>query len=161
MGLLRNLSSHHDWRSIKWDVFVKKLKERPYLGVDFDGVIAKSVINNPTPLGIDAEPVIDPVTGQSSIDFLREAVNNFWVVICTARCCLPSAKGFIAAWLLDHGLEPEVLKQIIITDQKPPGVLIDDRAITFKGKFPTINQLKRFKAWHGGGIIDSDRGKEQ
>lgn len=149
-----NSAAHFDWRNMPWEKFVKKLKKRAYLGVDFDGVIARSVINCPTVEGINGEPV------PGAFGFLREAVKHFWVVICTVRCCSPAAKGVIAAWLIEHGLEPNVLKQLIITDQKPPGVLIDDRAWRFDGEFPTMAELKAFKTWHGGDIVDSDRGKE-
>jgi len=142
-----------EWRG-SWELLLSALNKKPFLNVDFDGVIAETIVTGPTRKGIEGLPVVDPVTGKSSIDFLRESVRSFWVVICSTRCCRPEARGFVAAWLLEHGLEPEILKQIIITDQKAPGIIIDDRAWQFTGKFPGIAELQSFEPWHGKDIIE-------
>lgn len=135
-----------DWRG-DWSGLVKSLARKPFLNVDFDGVLAKTVVGGPTKDGIDGA-VVD-----GALDFLREAVKHFWVVICSTRCCVPGAKGLIAAWLQNHGLEVAVLKQIIITDQKAPGVILDDRAWRFDGQFPSMCELLAFEPWHGMKII--------
>jgi len=143
-----------EWRG-SWKLLLQALDKKPFLNVDFDGVIAKTTVTGPTSKGIDGEPVVDPVTGMSSIDFLRESVKSFWVVICSTRCCRPEAKGMIAAWLTEHGLELGALKQIVITDQKAPGIIIDDRAWQFTGKFPNVDELQSFEPWHGKDIIET------
>ena len=148
-----------EWRR-GWDELLANIRRKPFIGIDFDGVIAKSTVNGPTTDGIDAEVVVDPETGMTSIEFIREAVKHFWVVICSTRCCIPAAKGVLAAWLVEKGLEKEVLKQLTITDQKPPGIILDDRGWRFTGQFPSMAELLAFIPWHGGGIIDSDRGKD-
>lgn len=136
-----------EWRKDRKSL-LRALGQKSFLNVDFDGVIAKTAINCPTDKGIEGKPV------KGALDFLRESIKHFWVVICSTRCCVPAAKGFIAAWLLEHGLESSVLKQIIITDQKAPGIILDDRAWQFTGEFPAIADLLAFKPWHGKGIID-------
>lgn len=55
-------------------------------------------------------------------------------------------------WLGVHGLEEEYIDQLEFPTQKPPAFLtIDDRAICFQGRFPTLEELGAFKPWNKRG----------
>lgn len=57
-----------------------------------------------------------------------------------------------ATYLFNVHIQDElnkIMKKISFPKYKPPAILtIDDRAITFKGKWPTLNQIKNFKTWN-------------
>ena len=61
-----------------------------------------------------------------------------------------AAADAIRAWLLKHGLtEEEVAKVRFSIDHKPnASVYIDDRAYEFRGRFPKLSEIKRFKPWN-------------
>lgn len=49
---------------------------------------------------------------------------------------------------INHELE-EVMKCITFPKHKPPAVItIDDRALTFTGIWPTMEEIKKFKPWY-------------
>lgn len=51
-------------------------------------------------------------------------------------------------WLVKHGLDSRFLEVIKFPKQKPAAFLtIDDRAICFKGKFPSYEEIINFKPW--------------
>ncbi len=131
------------------------MNEKPYkpiLSIDFDGVIHsytsgwKGADNIPDP----------PVPG--AIEFLREAVKHFKVNIFSSRSHLPGGQQAMRTWLGQEILldEPTVIMQdppwfseIEWPVNKPSAFLtIDDRALTFTGKFPTVDEIKAFKPWN-------------
>jgi len=115
--------------------------------VDFDGTIAQTVISRPSPAIIEGS--IHP----NAIDILREYMKCFHLVICSARCAKPAVVGAVAAFLIENGLSAQELKQITITNQKPPGLILDDWAVRFEGRFPSVEELKATRPWHGRGIV--------
>lgn len=58
------------------------------------------------------------------------------------------AKQAIKNWLMLHGLSPDEVDSLKITNDKPPAVMIiDDRAFKFEGHFPTLAMVKNFVPW--------------
>lgn len=54
-------------------------------------------------------------------------------------------------WLIKHGLHPAYISEGILEfPTKKPGawLTIDDRAICFKGKFPTTKEMENFTPWY-------------
>ena len=128
---------------------------RPILSVDFDGVLHsyssgwKGARNIPDP----------PVAG--AIEWLRSMLDypeqwshfaeraHFDVCIFSSRSRYFGGRWAMRRWLLKHGLEHEYLEQIKFPLWKPPAMIaIDDRAITFQGTFPSVNELKLFQPWN-------------
>lgn len=128
------------------------MTDKPILCLDFDGVI-HSYSSGWKGADVIPDP---PVPG--ALAFLREAVKHFRVAIFSSRSGLPGGGPAMRTWLGHH-----ILKEEAITDlgdppwfaaiewptQKPPAfVTIDDRAITFTGKWPSMEELKAFKPWN-------------
>jgi hypothetical protein len=133
---------------------------RLVLALDFDGVL-HSYASGWRGAGIIQDP---PVPG--AIDFVREALRHFRVCIFSSRCVdeesawygacrifwsktnLDGVKAMVE-WFRQHGLTDEEIAWVEFWGTKPPAhVLIDDRAHAFKGKFPSIAELKAFKPWN-------------
>jgi len=52
-------------------------------------------------------------------------------------------------WLMKHGLDKYEIELIDFPLMKPAAfVQLDDRAITFTGKFPDPKELLKFKPWN-------------
>ena|SRR5713226_10540530 len=124
---------------------------KPILCLDFDGVLHgyqsgwKGARNIPDP----------PVEG--ALLFMDEALDAGWdVVIHSSRSHYWFGVRAMRNWLKLHagnmwndspgrlGLE-----NVRFTIFKPSAmVTIDDRAITFTGKFPELDMLRKFKPWN-------------
>ncbi len=125
---------------------------KPILCLDFDGVI-HSYTSGWKGAGIVSDP---PVPG--AIDFLREAVKHFEVHIFSSRSNQDGGGPAMRTWLGDNiiAVEPDIIMQdppwfasIKWPTYKPPAmVTLDDRAITFTGVWPSIEDLKNFKPWN-------------
>lgn len=114
--------------------------ERYRLAVDFDGVLHSYV----TPW-VDAQTIPDePVPG--AMEWLREIVQHFDVVIHTTRGRTPEGQAAVMEWIYRRsGLT------LCVTAEKPPAlVYLDDRAWRFEGQFPTKDQIHRAKPWKVG-----------
>lgn len=122
---------------------------KPILCLDFDGVIHsyksgwKGARNIPDP----------PVEG--AIEFIGQALNSDWdVVIHSSRCRYIGGISAMRKWLREHAGNlwdgPFVgLCEVRFSRMKPPALItIDDRAITFTGKWPELNALRGFKPWN-------------
>jgi len=113
--------------------------------IDFDGVIHSYVTGWH---GVDVI-IDDPVDG--AIEWLRRVISEPDISACIYSSRSKEKKGIDAMqiWLLKNGLSEYELDGLSFPTQKPPAFLtIDDRAICFKGKFPTVKQMIGFKPWN-------------
>lgn len=126
--------------------------KKPIICVDFDGVLhgyqsgwkGASVVPDP------------PVYG--AMRFLWDATEHFRVAIYSSRSNEPGGRAAMKRWLTRHFREhwaadrttaDDKLAEIEWPSHKPAAlVTIDDRAITFTGVFPEIDELKTFKPWN-------------
>lgn len=134
------------------------VKNKPILCLDFDGVIHsytsgwKGAAEIPDP----------PVPG--AIAFIYLAVQSFEVHIFSSRSHQPGGieamQAWLARWFREWASENAawwpteewcryLLELIHWPVEKPPAmVTIDDRAITFTGTWPLIDDLLKFKPWN-------------
>jgi histidinol phosphatase-like enzyme len=114
------------------------------IALDFDGVLSDY-----TGWKGHSAPLDPPVDGAiQAIQDYQDA--GFEVVIYTTRADSTKSIMRIFTWLMEHGLERHRAEQIKITNFKPPAIVyLDDRAICFTGKFPSVEDLKNFKTWKG------------
>lgn len=120
---------------------------KPILCVDFDGVL-HSYTSGWTSLNNIRDP---PVPG--AMDFLREAVNHFRVMIYSSRSRDVTGIAAMRDWLLRYAEEEHSyfawVHQIEWPTEKPAAfVSLDDRALTFTGTFPDMETLLNFKPWN-------------
>ena len=112
--------------------------DKPTLCLDFDGVIHsyesgwQGVATIPDP----------PTPGARS--FVERAMEHFRVVIFSTRCASSEGRAAIARWLYNNDFP-----QLTIAKTKPPALItIDDRALTFTGEWPELEDLLAFKPWN-------------
>ena len=133
--------------------------KKPILCLDFDGVIHsytsgwKGAAEIPDP----------PVPG--AMHFLHQAVEHFEVLIFSSRTHQVGGLEAMEKWLTHHfgewakqirGLEVvpydmtmDLMAQIQWPTIKPPAlVTLDDRALTFTGVWPEIQDLLAFQPWN-------------
>lgn len=127
--------------------------KRPILVLDFDGVL-HSYASGWQGADVVADP---PVPGAA--EFCREAVRHFRVFVVSSRNSQPGGLHAMTTWLHDHGFPDEM----VLNDGTKPAafVTIDDRAITFEGRWPEIPTLLAFRPWNERSTIapDPDRGQ--
>lgn len=124
------------------------MKKKPILCLDFDGVIHsytsgwKGARNIPDP----------PMPG--ALDFISNALHEGWdVVIHSSRARYWGGVGAMRGWLQKHAGNqwdgPFLgLCAVRFARWKPPAVVtLDDRALQFKGEWPDVKELRRFKPW--------------
>jgi hypothetical protein len=129
-------------------------KSTPILCVDFDGVIHsymsgwKGARNIPDP----------PVSG--AIEWLQSLVADqqdafaprhleFDVQIFSSRSRYWGGRSAMKRWLLANGMRRGEVEAIGFPLMKPPAfLLIDDRAWTFTGTFPSVKQMQEFQPWN-------------
>lgn len=124
---------------------------KPILCLDFDGVIHsyssgwKGARNIPDP----------PVEG--AIDFMLDALHAGWdVVICSSRArswggirAMRQYLKFHAGNLWNETMGFAGIEDVRFSRSKPSAVItIDDRALTFTGKWPELDALRKFKPWN-------------
>jgi hypothetical protein len=130
--------------------------------IDFDGVIYSytSGWNNGD---------LDDLPVEGAFDFIKEIMRDYDVNIFTSRLLGKTPDDFelrhmmdhywyfdynssrrkIEAWMVKHGLEQHIVNKIGFVFWKLPCHLyIDDRAWLFKGKFPSLQEIKSFKPWY-------------
>lgn len=125
------------------------------LAIDFDGVIHSYKSGWKGPWKI----VDPPVNG--AIDWLRSLLGcpenegigaryiHFKIAIFSSRNRYPFARYFMKKWLMKYGLTSYEIELISFPIMKQSSfLLVDDRALTFNGKFPTINKILDFKPWY-------------
>jgi len=113
-----------------------------HLCIDFDGVIHSYM----TPWS-GAHVISDPPV-EGAIAWLTEMVNheNYIVNIYSSRSSQVGGIEAMIRWLDEYmDWEPG---DINFPVTKPPAYLtIDDRAICFRGTFPSVRELDNFKPW--------------
>lgn len=130
---------------------------KPILCLDFDGVL-HSYESGWKGASLIPDPPVD-----GAIPFLMTAVlSSFDVVIYSSRSHQSGGISAMRAWLQNHleahcareyprdpGLPRAILDAINFPQCKPSAmVTLDDRAITFDGKWPSISSLLAFKPWN-------------
>jgi hypothetical protein len=115
------------------------------LCIDFDGVVhsyksgwkGQDVISDP------------PVDGAFEwLQGLIEANKGFVVCIYSSRSKYPSAVDAMKLWFLRYGFRQDLLERLMFPTEKPSAYLtIDDRAICFKGDWPSHGEIIDFKPW--------------
>lgn len=112
--------------------------------VDFDGVL------HSYKSGWQGARTISDAPVQGAIGWLSRmaADTRFEVAIYSSRSKEPGGIDAMIKWLIKHGLSMQDLNKISFPMQKPAAfVSLDDRAIQFKGRFPTPDTIDAFKSW--------------
>jgi hypothetical protein len=126
---------------------------RPTLVLDFDGVL-----HSYTTPWAGAEVVSDPPV-DGALVFLRNATEHFTVAIYSSRTHQPGGLTAMQEWLakafmddLEFSRDEAVRFVMHVLRwplEKPAAfVTLDDRAITFTGVWPKIEELLFFKPWN-------------
>ena len=121
---------------------------KPILCLDFDGVLHSYTS------GWQGASIIPDKPVPGAVEFLNEATGKFEVHIFSSRSNQDGGIKAMQTWLEvivyeSLGVRPSWLDLIKWPIEKPPAhVTIDDRAITFTGVWPSIEDLKNFKPWN-------------
>lgn len=126
----------------------------PILCLDFDGVL-HSYTSGWQGADVVGDP---PVPG--AIDFLLDAAKYFDIAVCSSRSYQPGGVVAMKEWLVramaaEAGCDYETARGAVEglrwPLEKPPAFLtIDDRALTFTGRWPDPEELLRFRPWNKG-----------
>ena len=122
---------------------------KPILCLDFDGVIHsytsgwKGARNIPDP----------PVDG--ALNFIIDAIEAGWdVVIHSSRARYFGGISAMRAWLRNYAgnqwdtMGPSFCDVRFVRWKPPAVVTLDDRGLTFTGRWPSLESLKAFKPWN-------------
>jgi hypothetical protein len=125
---------------------------KPILCLDMDGVIHSYTSGWK---GADVLPD-PPVPG--ALDFILRAMDDFKVAIYSSRSGQDGGVSAMATWLIEHMVEhfggdraraSAVVALIDFPTEKPPAlVTLDDRAVTFTGNWPGLDELLAFQPWN-------------
>ena len=127
------------------------------LCLDFDGVLhsyssgwkgGRNIPDPPVPGAIEWLNAIVP-DGDAVGGSFDPRHDDFKVCIYSSRSRYWGGRKAMKAWLLKHGFEAHKIENLGFPLMKPPAFLqIDDRAITFTGTFPSVQEMLAFKPWH-------------
>jgi hypothetical protein len=143
-------------------------KGKPILCLDFDGVLHSYKSGWKGPRNIPDPPV------PGAMHSLETYVEHFDVQIYSSRSRYFGGRRAMKCWIRDHLIEyfchrtdrtwpndPDcsgqvayikamgLLGQIKFPKEKPPAFLqIDDRAVCFKGVFPSVETIQSFRPWN-------------
>jgi hypothetical protein len=117
------------------------------LCLDFDGVCHSYTTPWQGPTVIPDPPV------EGMWIFLEEAVQHFDVYILSSRSTEEGGIDAMRQWFLSHAGSPYrrdiVNKRLHFPTEKPPAfVTLDDRALTFRGFWPSMQELQAFRPWN-------------
>lgn len=130
---------------------------KPILCLDFDGVL-----HSYTSGWKGADVVPDPPV-PGAVDFLMAAVRHFEVHIFSSRSHhgggVHAMQEAIKQWMFDEGWPMQVavamtqgygVDSVLRFPTEKPAALVtlDDRALTFTGKWPVVGDLLSFKPWN-------------
>ena len=120
------------------------MQQKPILCLDWDGVVHQYSSGWK---GADVIPD-PPVPGVFA--FIEIACEHFRIAIFSSRSHQPGGIAAMQGWLLQHCPEgwPERVTIEWPTEKPPAFLTIDDRALTFDGAWPSIDDLKAFKPWN-------------
>lgn len=147
----KNIRSQYDSLQILYNNM-----KAPLLCLDFDGVIHSYKSGWKGATCIPDPPV------EGAIDWIRNLLGHpvnkkgvemryydFRLAIYSVRSGYLFGRRAIKKWLMKYGLTQKEIKLIDFPLIKPSLHLqIDDRALTFTGTFPTIEEMKNFRPWH-------------
>lgn len=110
----------------------------------FDGVL------NEYSSGWQSPTLIPDLPVRGAIEFLRDATKWFDVAIFSSRSHQPGGVEAMTDWLNFHGLPREwIAANLTFPSVKPPAhVTLDDRAIQFTGRFPSLEEIDAFRPWN-------------
>jgi predicted phosphatase len=119
---------------------------KPILCLDFDGVCHSYISGWQGPTTIPDHPV------DGMWEFLENAIQHFEIAIVSSRSGYHEGIEAMKYWFFSHAMlqyqRDMVNDDLSFLTGKPPAFLtIDDRAITFTGIWPSIEDLKNFKTW--------------
>jgi hypothetical protein len=133
------------------------MTRKPILVLDFDGVL-HSYSSGWKGAAVIPDP---PVPGFAQ--FLERAVEAFHVCVYSSRSAEPEGRAAMRIWLhgrlcehykreFPQGWPPlwitNLLLQIGFPETKPAAFVgLDDRALTFTGTWPDIDELRSFRPW--------------
>jgi hypothetical protein len=121
----------------------KGAPRKPAIAVDFDGVLHS--YSSPWQ---GATVIPDPPV-EGAIQWLERMVEHFTVFIFSTRCKEISGPPAMLNWFKEYGLPEGVRRQLYFEAEKPPALIyLDDRAMTFTGTFPTIDEINVFRPWN-------------
>ena len=131
---------------------------KPILCLDFDGVL-HSYTSGWQGAHVIADP---PVPGFA--EFLVEAEKVFAIAIVSSRNHgaggIPAMRRWLAENLLAAGMATADAARLVhalrFPKHKPAGyVTLDDRAVTFRGVFPAVAELRNFRPWWQAALDDA------
>lgn len=126
-------------------------KRLPILCLDFDGVL------HGYQSGWQGAAIIPDPPVPGAVEFLHGAVERFQVAIYSSRSGQPGGIDAMRGWLMMHVMaaiddrrEAEhVLGLIQWPTEKPAAIVsIDDRAVTFTGRWPSLDEIAGFTPWN-------------
>jgi hypothetical protein len=126
---------------------------KPILCLDFDGVI-----HSYTSGWKGADVIPDPPV-PGALAFIAAAMERFTVAIFSSRSNQPGGLQAMQEWLgywsvdREHGMTDDfdhsAWSAIQWPLEKPPAmVTLDDRALTFTGAWPSLDELAAFQPWY-------------
>ena len=125
---------------------------KPILCLDFDGVI-HSYSSGWKGADIIPDPPVD-----GAMNFIWDATEHFRVAIFSSRSNQPGGMAAMQSWLRDHfktywgthaTQADDKFSYIEWPTEKPAAMItLDDRALTFDGTWPAIDDLKAFQPWN-------------
>ena len=124
---------------------------KPILVLDFDGVL-----HSYTSGWKGADVIPDPPVA-GAMQFVADALEHFQVAILSSRSHQPGGREAMQTWLASHfravfGASEETAGRLARIDwptEKPAAMItIDDRALTFDGTWPRIEDLLAFQPWN-------------
>lgn len=126
--------------------------DKPLLCLDFDGVLHSYASGWK---GADTIPD-SPVDG--AMKFIWDATEHFRVAVFSSRSCQPGGLRAMQTWLMLHFKSywgthatqaDDKWSEIEWPTEKPAAmVTLDDRAVTFDGTWPDVEELKKFQPWN-------------
>lgn len=143
---------------------MQEKKHKKIICIDFDGTLHSHRSKHPNMREVIDPPVIDTVTGKSSIDWLMEFMDTYCDVpdsvadmapagtcevhIFSARSRHWGGRKAMKKWLIKNGFDLRYLEMIKFPLTKPVvHLIVDDRAFHFQGTFPTGEYIENFKPW--------------
>ena len=121
------------------------------IAIDFDGVL-HSYIEKWQGTDIIPDPPVD-----GALDWLLKLLRDPILVptIYSSRSKYPEGIAAMRAWLMEHysnkygmDIASDIVESIRFASEKPAAFLtIDDRAVQFRGIFPTPEAIKAFTPW--------------
>lgn len=122
---------------------------KPILCLDFDGVI------HSYSSGWQGHSIVSDAPVPGFLEFAQEALAHFRVMIYSSRSLNESGISAMRQWIEKWAKQgpnfsgKEWWLELEWPQYKPSAfVTIDDRALTFTGIWPAMEQLLSFKPWH-------------